>query len=223
MYIEMKRRGFKPTTTTYGTLMSVFVKVENWQNRGKLLLCVHKVYDSFTEYMATVKEHNPRSPELSPMPANAYIQILARTGQCQPAFDVYNAFEDEGPLARDRITYTNMFKIVRPWLRPWRRRASAEAEAPGARCFGLTSHLAHLSSTPGARNRPASRPHRSVRHHPRLGRRSHLRSPAKPRWVALSPLLQDILWLCNKAQKYRLCMHFVQQLMKKNPDTSTTS
>ncbi|KAI0352890.1 hypothetical protein OH77DRAFT_1591751 [Trametes cingulata] len=235
MYIEMKRRGFKPTTTTYGTLMSVFVKVDNWQNRGKLLLCVHKVYDSYTEYMATVKEHNPQSPELNPMPANAYIQILARMGQYQRAFDVYNAFEDEGPLARDRITYTNMFKMIYDrgsapgddeQAQKLRERAASDARLVWRHVMKrvergdehivdnlLISRLLQALAI----GRPADHivAFDIIRDWVGLVKPSETASPPR---VALSPpLLQDILWLCNKAQKYRLCVHFVQQLMEKNP------
>ncbi|KAI0375704.1 hypothetical protein BV20DRAFT_984638 [Pilatotrama ljubarskyi] len=235
IYIEMKRRGFKANSSTYATLMSMFLKVDSWRDRGKLLLCVHKVYDSYMEYMAAVKEHNPQSPELSTVPINAYIQVIGKAGQHQRAFDVYNALDEEGPLAPDRITYTNMFRGI--YLRgsvagedeqsqKLRERAASDArliwrhvqkrvEAGANLVDGvLISRVVQALAI----GRPADHivAFDIIRDYVGLARPGETAPP--PRVALSSPLLQDILWLCNKAQKYRLCTHFVQQVMEKNPE-----
>ncbi|KAI0677483.1 hypothetical protein C8Q78DRAFT_1159874 [Trametes maxima] len=237
VYLDMKRRGFKPILTTYATLMGAFNKVDSWEGRTKLLQDVHKIYESYLEYIATVKEHNPQSPEISTMPCNAYIQILSRAGDYQRMFDVYNGMDAEGPFSPDRITYTNMLRAMYSrgvsasgddeQIQKIRERAASDArliwrhymkrlEANpdiGIDALSISSIVQPLTF-----GRPADHivAFDIIREYCGLAKPGETAPPAQ---VELSrPLVQDILWLCNTAQKPRLCVHFVQHLMAHQPD-----
>ncbi|KAH9846973.1 hypothetical protein C2E23DRAFT_742879 [Lenzites betulinus] len=234
LYVDMKRRGLKPNLATYASLMAAFQKVDSWEKRSKLFKSVQNVYKHYLDYLAAVKEHNPTSPEISLAPINMYISILRKIGDYAQAFDVYNALDEDGPLSPDRITYTIMLRTI------YQRSITAEDEnqekirercASDARLLWrqLTKRLdggSKLGVDPMvigsvlqvlALGRPADHivAFDIIRDYLGLAKPGETALPAQ---VPLSsPLIQDVLWLCNKAQKYRLCVHFGNHLMDTQP------
>ncbi|KAI1796320.1 hypothetical protein LXA43DRAFT_880376 [Ganoderma leucocontextum] len=232
LYIDMKRRGIKPILRTFTSLMAAFLRVPSWEDRTKILQNVHKTYDNFLEYIELVKGHNPDSPEYSIAPINAYLSILARAGQQQRMFDVYNSL-DSGPLAPTNITYTVVLGALghssmatpgdTPAARAVRERNASDArlvwrqltkrlEEDGA-AVQVDAHLVANFIQALALGRPADQ----VVAFDVLREYVGLAKPGESAPVATveltGALLSDVLWLCNAAKKHRLCVHFVQQLI----------
>lgn len=238
----MKRRRFIPNLATYTTLMKVYSKIQNWATHHKRLETVHKVYTQFLEYLAAVRETNPQSPEISPNPVNIYIAILGRAGDYQRLFDVYNSLDDDGPFSPNHFTYTSMFKAMYRYgmaehrrdevldpeeAQKLRERAASDARLVWRQVLKRIEGGANLTIDAGviasilevlALGRPADHIAAFDIAREYLG----LAKPgetAPPALVELTPpLVQDVLWLCNRAQKHRLCVHFVQQLMERQPE-----
>ncbi|TBU49598.1 hypothetical protein BD309DRAFT_1076355 [Dichomitus squalens] len=236
LYIEMKRRGFKPALRTYTTLMSVFTKVPSWEDRSKLIQNVHKTYENYLAYIELVKGHNPKSPEYSVAPINAYLSILGRVGEHQRMFDVYNALDESGPFSPTSVTYTVVLRALGLHSTAARGdteqgRAIRERHASDARLIWrqLTKRIedgapiavdAFLISAlirVLALGRPADQiaAFDVLREHVGLAKPGET-APA-PTVEMSAPLLADVLSLCNAAKKHRLTVHFAQQLMDKNP------
>ncbi|KAI0335530.1 hypothetical protein GY45DRAFT_808189 [Cubamyces sp. BRFM 1775] len=235
IYTEMKRRGFKPNLMTYATLMGQYSSVSSWSARTKMIEDVHKVYQSFLDYIATVKAHNPSSPEISVIPINAYIRALSRMGDHQRMFDVWNALDEEGPLSPDVITYTTMFRSMylrgyaasREDLQADRERAASDARLiwrhlakrlENGSNIAIDSPLISSVVQALALGRPADHivAFDILRDYAGLAKPGETAPP--PRIKIYPALLQDALWLCNTAQKPRLCIHFGQHLMETQPD-----
>lgn len=233
----MKRRGFKPTLSTYSSLLTIFTKIESWQTRGKLLQTVDKVYSQYLEYVATVKATNPQSPEISSIPATLYMTCLSRAGEYARTFDVLNSLDEEGPLSANHITYTTMFRTMyrqgtaeeedEVQAQKNRERAASDARflwrqltkrIEGGTNIKVDARLISSVIQVLALGRPADHivAFDILRDYAGLAKPGETAQPAR---VEVSPpLVQDVLWLCNRAQKYRICVHFVQQLMERQPD-----
>lgn len=105
MLLQMKRRGFTPDLKTYTAIFSVFVNIKDWTPYGKLLQQAGQLHSNYLEYANGVKKVNPDSPELSTLPTRAYIRVLGRAGKYDEMWDVLNFMEETGPLPPDLITY----------------------------------------------------------------------------------------------------------------------
>ncbi|CDO76250.1 hypothetical protein BN946_scf184470.g8 [Trametes cinnabarina] len=234
IYIEMKRRGFKPNLITFATLMGAFAKISSWEKHTKLYESVHKTYQAFLDFIDAVKEHNPQSPQIAVAPVDAYIRVLARAADYQRAFDVWNALDEDGPLSPGIRTYSAMLFVcclrgqtasgetaqsVREraasdarliWRQLVKRMERDESLVPDVilidimiRCLALGRPADHIVAFD------------ILRDYVGLAKPGETAPPAQ---VELSPiLLQDVLFLCQMAQKPRLCVHFVQQLMETQP------
>ena len=233
----MKRRGFKPDSRTYATLLAAFSRVPDWTDRGKLLQNAEKAYKSYIEYTDLVKSHNPNSPELSVIPINAFLTVLSRSGQWQRMFDVYNALDDDGPLSPDAVTYTIMIKSfgTRSQLR---RGDDPEAHTARARNasdarlvwrqmvkriesgadIAVDSQMVDAIVQALALGRPADHvvAFDIIRDYVGLAKPGETAPHASFKLSAA--LLSDILWFCNVAKKPRACIHWVQQLMERDPN-----
>lgn len=112
MHKQMKRRGFVPDLRVYTTLFSCFITIRDWGSYGKLLEQVGQLHSHYLEYANTIKKTNPDSPELSTLPTRAYIRILGRAGKHEEMWDVLNFMEETGPLPPDLITYHLVLEAV---------------------------------------------------------------------------------------------------------------
>ncbi|KAF9534332.1 pentatricopeptide repeat-containing protein [Crepidotus variabilis] len=116
LYIDLKRRGFSPTTRTYQTMFNGLSKIEDWTTHTKQLQNASSLYEGYQKHVASVKRHNPDDPNLTSDALAAYIRILGNAGKYQAAFDVYYAMDKDGPLAPNRFVYTAMFKATQSAL-----------------------------------------------------------------------------------------------------------
>lgn len=232
----MKRRGFKPNLRTYGSLMAVYQKISSWTERTKLLQNVHKAYESYLEYLSTVREYNSNSPELSISPINSYLAVLSRAEQWQRMYDVYHSL-DSIHLSPDHFTYTVMLYTLgnrstrqrgeHSQVQAVRERMASEArliwrqmmkQIDNGLPIKIDAPLIDAAIQSLALGRPADQiiAFDILRDYVGLAKPGET---APPPTVELSPiLLSDVLWLCNISKKHRLSVHFVQQLMRTNPD-----
>ncbi|KAI0776054.1 hypothetical protein BD413DRAFT_469635 [Trametes elegans] len=239
LYIDMKRRGIKPTGRTFGTLFSAFSKVDSWEKRPKLIQSMDSVYKSFLQFIDDVKAHNPGSPILSEAlwSINAYLLALSKAGEYQRAFDVFNALDEDGPLSAEKVTYTIMFKTILHRvhrtppddenLQQVRERAASDARLIWRQLHKRIESGAKLSldyqvvqsvlqCLVGGRPADHIVAFDIVRDYVGLAKPGETAPPAKVKLTP--PLLQDILALYNATQKYRLTLHLVHNLMETNPD-----
>ncbi|KAI0750872.1 hypothetical protein C8Q80DRAFT_1099970 [Daedaleopsis nitida] len=236
LFIEMKRRGFKPNSRTYATMLSCMSKVVDWSDRSKLLENAHKLYDGYLAYAETVKDHNPSSPERSLYPINSYLSVTSKARDWQRMFDVYNSLLDSDVLQPDAVTYTIMLSGL--GTRSSLERGNGEAaQAVRERCASdarfiwrqllkriesdadikIDSYLVDTMVHVLARGRPADH----IAAFDILREYAGLAKPgetAPPATVTITPrLFSDALWLCNVSKKYRVCTHWVQQCMEHTP------
>ncbi|KAE9410504.1 hypothetical protein BT96DRAFT_961898 [Gymnopus androsaceus JB14] len=104
LYIDMKRRGHRPNTRTFQTLMNGLSRIEDWDSHTKQLAHSHSIYE--------LSGHDPSSAELSVAPIAAYVKILGSAGLHQQIFDVFYSLDTEGRLAPDRFLFTAMFQAL---------------------------------------------------------------------------------------------------------------
>ncbi|KIK68173.1 hypothetical protein GYMLUDRAFT_69175 [Collybiopsis luxurians FD-317 M1] len=116
LYIDMKRRGHRPNTRTFQTLMNGLARIENWDAHTKQLEHAHLVYKAFMRHVEHVKQHDPSSAEISVGPLAAYVKILGGAELHQEIFDVYYSLDSEGPFSPDHLLFTAMFQALS--LRP---------------------------------------------------------------------------------------------------------
>ncbi|KAJ3898485.1 hypothetical protein F5879DRAFT_812537 [Lentinula edodes] len=112
LYIDMKRRGHRPNTRTFQTLMNGLARIEDWESHPKQLANAHSVHQAFMRHVDAVKKHDPSSAELSLAPTAAYVKILGATGLHQEIFDVFYSLDAEGRLAPDHLLFTAMFQAL---------------------------------------------------------------------------------------------------------------
>ncbi|KAJ3788408.1 pentatricopeptide repeat-containing protein [Lentinula aff. detonsa] len=112
LYIDMKRRGHRPNTRTFQTLLNGLARIEDWGSHTKQLANAHSIHQAFVRHVDAVKKHDPSSTELSITPTVAYVKILGAVGLHQEVFDVFYSLDTEGPLAPDHVLLTAMFQAL---------------------------------------------------------------------------------------------------------------
>ncbi|KAJ4478063.1 hypothetical protein J3R30DRAFT_3404199 [Lentinula aciculospora] len=112
LYIDMKRRGHRPNTRTFQTLLNGLARIEDWGSHTKQLANAHSVHQAFMCHVDAVKKHDPSSAELSIAPTAAYMKILGATGLHQEIFDVFYGLDSEGPLSPNYLLFTAMFQAL---------------------------------------------------------------------------------------------------------------
>ncbi|KAL0949983.1 hypothetical protein HGRIS_009997 [Hohenbuehelia grisea] len=224
LYTDMKRRGFSPTTRTYQTMFSGLSRIDHWSAHTKQLANAHALYDYFNRHIASVKQHNPDSEELSNIPLTYYIRILGETGHYQTIFDVYYALPSEGRMAPDQYIYTAMFnalagkrvvestssEITFDAKHLWAQAIKGSKRTPG---FPLDAHLVTAAIGALARGRAPDQAQAFsiAREYFGLTKPDGGRAPVGA--LALTaPGLAACLSLCNLADQPRLALYFLRQV-----------
>ena len=109
----MKRRGFSPTTRTYGTMLGGYARIQDWEKFPSQLENVCSLYDQLKRHHDSVKKRmGLHSTELSNIPYTSLIRIFGKAQQFQRMYDVFNSLPSEGPLAPDLHTFTALLEAI---------------------------------------------------------------------------------------------------------------
>ncbi|KAJ7179141.1 pentatricopeptide repeat-containing protein [Mycena filopes] len=112
LFIDMKRRGFRPTTRTFQTMFSGLSRIEVWSAYPQQLKHARSLYEAYQQHIETVKRSDTTSSELSLDPLPAYITILGNAGQFDEIFVLFHSLAPEGPMAANKFIFTAMFRAL---------------------------------------------------------------------------------------------------------------
>ncbi|KAJ7180080.1 pentatricopeptide repeat-containing protein [Mycena crocata] len=231
LFIDMKRRGFSPTTRTFQTMFSGLSRIEVWSAYPQQLKNARYLYDAYQRHIELVKKTDPTSPELSVDPLPAYVTILGNAGQFEEIFVLYYSLADEGPLAANKFILTAMFQAL----------SATNAGLTSAQCaknatdakvlwgqvlkstetsgleidsFLVTSAVIALSKGQSSEQKLAFH---LVREY--FGLATSEESPVHGKLPLTSQSLAAALSLCNNSKKPAECINFFEQVMKR-PEAS---
>jgi len=108
----MKRRGIKPTSRTYGTLLKGYTQIEDWSAFKVQLENVCNLWDQLQAYVENVGRDPDLQSDLSNIPYNLLIEIFGKAKDYQSMFDVYNSMDADGPILPDIFTYTILLNSI---------------------------------------------------------------------------------------------------------------
>ncbi|KAJ7771355.1 pentatricopeptide repeat-containing protein [Mycena maculata] len=231
LFVDMKRRGFKPTTRTFQTMFSGLSRIEVWSAYPQQLKNARSLYDAYQRHIETVKKNNPTSSELSIDPLPAYITILGNAGQFEEIFVLYYSLVQEGPLAANKFLFTAMFRALSVntaglTAAQYAKNATdakvlwgevlKASEKPGIEIdsFVVTAAVIALSKGESSEQDLAFQ---LVREY--FGLAASTESPVHGKMSLSSQSLAAALLLCNNSHKPAECIHFFQQVMKR-PEAS---
>ncbi|KAJ6515910.1 pentatricopeptide repeat-containing protein [Mycena sanguinolenta] len=227
LFIDMKRRGFSPTTRTFQTMFSGYARIELWTAHTKQLESVRSLYKAYKRHIEVVKQTDPTSSELSIDPLPPYITILGNSGQFEELFILFYSMDKEGPLAANKFIFTAMFQALsttRAGLTSsqysrnatdakvlWEQVLKASGQSGlDIDAFVITAAVIALS-----KGRPSEQQlaFQLVREY--FGLATSDESPVHGQ-IPLTPHgLAAALLLCNNSHKPAECLHFFQQVMKR--------
>ncbi|THH02432.1 hypothetical protein EW026_g427 [Hermanssonia centrifuga] len=228
LYIDMKRRGLKPNLRTFVTILTGYSRIDDWDTHTKQLANVHTLFDNYKQFVEAVREQDSRSPDISRVPYILYIKILGDATLYQKMFDVFYAMDQEGPLSPDHFIYATLLHAIadRRVLSEGSQEPVSVQNASDAKlvwkqmvkaseklgfpidAYALTGVLKALS---GGRPTDQLLAFDIVRDYVGLSKPGETALPTK---VPLNDfILQVVLGLCIVTRKYRLCMHYFQQVI----------
>ncbi|CCM04795.1 uncharacterized protein FIBRA_06988 [Fibroporia radiculosa] len=232
LYVDMKRRGFSPRTSTFVTMLNQYATIEQWSQHTKQLDNVHTLFENYIDHVEQVKEHEPNSPELDNSVYVPYFKILGDAGEYQKMFDIYYAMPDHGPLAPTHFTFTALINAI-SCRKPASNGAEALAEVRAQNAsdvrllwrqaikhsernpqFQIDSHFMAPVLGVLALGRPADQlfAFDIIRDFTGLAKPGE---DAKPARVPLTPyVLTEVLWLCTCSKKYRLAIYYFWQAVE---------
>ncbi|KAJ7638808.1 pentatricopeptide repeat-containing protein [Roridomyces roridus] len=232
LFVDMKRRGFNPTTRTFQTMFTGFSRIEVWSLYPQQLKNARSLYESYQRHIEAVKKKDPASPELSIDPLSSYVTILGNAGQFEEIFVLFYSLEHEGPLAANKFLFTAMFRALSVntaglTSTQYAKNATdarvlwgqmlktAEKTGMEIDSFVVTSAVLALSKGQAAEQTLAFQ---LVREH--FGLAASTESPVhggNGKLPLTSPSLAAALYLCNSSQRPADCIHFFQQVIKRPP------
>ncbi|KAF8516865.1 hypothetical protein JB92DRAFT_2908642 [Gautieria morchelliformis] len=242
LFIDMKRRGIRPTSRTYSTLLKGYAQIDDWERFPLQLDNVCSVYDQLRQHHGMVQPDGGPDDELSNIPYNLLITIFGKAQRFQRMFDVFNAMPPKGPLAPDMHTFTVLITAI------GNRQLSAFATPPEGKdaeadplpsanelayknasdakliwrqllrvCRTPDSHAIRAILKPLSRGRPSDQNFALDIAHEYLG----LSPPGKQSIPAKLPLheqtLEAVLATSNAARRYRYTLHYIQQVIDSRP------
>ena len=124
LWMDMKRRGLKPSARSYSTFFSGFSKAREIESGG--LARVKTVYAQWLVHAERVlarseekrsireeEEGEEGADDITCIPANAYLTFLANTKNLPLLLEAFNAMPTEGPLAPTSMTYSTVLSALR--------------------------------------------------------------------------------------------------------------
>lgn len=124
LWMDMKRRGIKPTARSYSTFFSGFSKMREIESAG-----LARVKTIFAQWIAhaegtLVRGEGKRSiiqedsmedtaDDITSIPTNAYLNFLASTHNIDLLLEMFHAMPSEGPLAADTMAYSTVLAALR--------------------------------------------------------------------------------------------------------------
>ncbi|KAJ6599072.1 pentatricopeptide repeat-containing protein [Mycena vulgaris] len=231
LFVDMKRRGFSPTTRTFQTMFSGLSRIEVWSSYPQQLKNARSLYAAYQQHLAAIKKSDPTSSELSLDPLPAYITILGNAGQFDEIFVLYYSLAEDGPLAANKFLFTAMFRalsVTNAGLTSAQYAKNATdakvlwgqvliaSEKSGLEIdsFLVTAAIIALSK---GRSSEQNLAFQLVREY--FGLVLSGEAPAYGKIPLTSQSLAAALILCNNSQKPAECIHFFQQVMKR-PEAS---
>ena len=224
----MKRRGFTPNIRTYNCLLFGLSRIEDWEEYNLQFKNAQTLWQGFLQYIERLKEIDPKHRDIASDPAASYITILAANKEYNAMFDVLNDLDQEGPFSPTEFTYSKVLQVIahRSQLTPGDKENVAYRNASDAKLVwkDLTKRAVknpELVSNPVIlyllkalmKGRPADQLYAFdlVRDYFGLSKPGE---EAPQMRIGLTPKTLDaVLLLCLATQKYRLCIHYVQQLI----------
>lgn len=222
----MKRRGFRPNVRTYNVLLSGLSRIENWEEYKVQFKNARNIWQSFIQHIEHLKGIDPKHDEISSNPAAFYITILAANEEYNTMFDVLNGLDEEGPFSPTEFIYSKIFQSLasRRQLVPGDKESVAYRNASDAKLLWkdlgkraakdlelVSDRVILYFIRTLMKGRPADQLYAFDVVRDYLG----LSKPGEetpPKRVEVTPMTLDAaLGLCLATQKYRLCIHYVQQ------------
>lgn len=235
VFTDMKRRGFSPNAATFSTLLKGLSQIDDWSKHSKQLANAHTLYGYYMDHIRSVKYHEPdNTKELNTVPLVFYLSILGEVGDRQKIFDVFFAMDAEGLFAPDKYLFCSMFDAI---TKCQERRSDSNDEISVSntaksdakyiwlqvekavqkqRGFELDSRVigaAIRALTRGRASDQALALDIATKHlgFAMFGERATLRLSR-----FLTPWTLDVtLTLCNTMQRYKLCVHFMRQVIER--------
>ncbi|KAF5331634.1 hypothetical protein D9611_007675 [Ephemerocybe angulata] len=238
LYVDMKRRGLSPTTRTFQTFFSGLSRIDRWNTFPKQLQNARTLYEDFQRHIASLKKHEPYSPDITPTPLAGYIKILGNSGEYQELFDVYYSLDPEGSFSANEFIYTALFQALTDMRHGlsgkgitapanWGLKVAGDArmlwnqmqknvqpKSPGlADAYAATAAISALSQ--GA---PVDHELAFKIAHDYFGLAKEENNKLRGHFPLNRQSLGAILKLCNEAKDFSACMHFFQ-MVKRNSKT----
>ncbi|KAJ6539331.1 hypothetical protein B0H19DRAFT_1269658 [Mycena capillaripes] len=227
LFIDMKRRGFSPTTRTFQTMFSGLSRIEVWAAYPQQLKNARSLYEAYQRHIEVIKKTDPKSSELSTDPLPAYVTILGNAGQFEEIFVLYYSLAEEGPLAANKFLFTAMFRALSVntagltsaqyaknatdakvlWGQVLKASEKSGLEIDS---FLVTAAVIALSKGQALEHKLAFQ---LVREY--FGLATSDESPVHGKIPLTSQSLAAALLLCNNSHKPAECIHFFQQVMKR--------
>ena len=224
----MKRRGFQPTTRTYDLLLDGLSRIDNWEGHSVQFRNAQAVWQSFLRRIENLKKTHPGHEEITSNPAAFYVSILAANDEYNAMFDVLNNLDQEGPFSPNEFIYFKIFKAIynRARLSPGDKEHVGYRNASDIKLVwkDLTKREAKGSKLVSGpvlayvikglvRGRPADQLYAFDIVHDYLGLSKPGEEAPQRKVEVDSIVLDNVLLLCLHMQKYRLCIHYVQQII----------
>lgn len=124
LWMDMKRRGLKPTARSYSTFFSGFSKAREIESGA--LARVKTVYAQWvihaertlarSEEKRSIRqeeEGEEGADDITSIPTNAYLTFLANTKNVPLLLETFQAMPTEGPLAPTSMTYSTVLSALR--------------------------------------------------------------------------------------------------------------
>ncbi|KAJ6485005.1 pentatricopeptide repeat-containing protein [Mycena vitilis] len=229
LFIDMKRRGFNPTTRTFQTMFSGLSRIEVWAAYPQQLKNARSLYEAYQRHIEAIKKTDPTSSELSIDPLPAYVTILGNAGQFDEIFVLYHGLAEQGPLAADKYLFTAMFRALSvttaglPSAQYAKNATDARvlwghvvkaSEKSGLEIDSFLVTAAVIALSKGQSSEQALA-FQLVREY--FGLATSAEPPLHGKIPLTSQSFAAALLLCNNSHKPAECIHFFQQVIKRPP------